>query len=37
MAMVTLQIENLPDELYYLIENIASENNLTVNEAVSLL
>jgi hypothetical protein len=32
--MATLQIENLPDELYYQIQGIASENNLTVNEAV---
>jgi len=32
--MATLQIENLPDELYYQIQGIASAKNLTVNEAV---
>jgi hypothetical protein len=32
--MATLQIENLPDELYYQIQGLASEKNFTVNEAV---
>lgn len=32
--MATLQIENLPDELYYQIQGIALEKKLTVNEAV---
>jgi hypothetical protein len=33
-AMATLQIENLPDELYSRIQYLASEKNLTLNEAV---
>ncbi|MBE9183933.1 MAG: hypothetical protein WBA89_16010 [Microcoleus sp.] len=32
--MATLQIENLPDELYSRIQYLASEKNLTLNEAV---
>jgi hypothetical protein len=32
--MATLQIENLPDELYSRIQSLASEKNLTLNEAV---
>lgn len=32
--MATLQIENLPDELYNSIQILAAENNLTLNEAV---
>ncbi len=32
--MATLQIENLPDELYNRIQSLAAENNLTLNEAV---
>jgi plasmid stability protein len=32
--MATLQIENLPDELYSRIQCLASENNFTLNEAV---
>ncbi|MBW4664543.1 MAG: hypothetical protein KME01_10145 [Chroococcus sp. CMT-3BRIN-NPC107] len=35
--MVTLQIENLPDELYNRIQNLAAENNFTLNEAVIYL
>jgi hypothetical protein len=33
-AMATLQIENLPDELYSQIERLAAENNFTFSEAV---
>ncbi|NJL68056.1 MAG: hypothetical protein HC849_08025 [Oscillatoriales cyanobacterium RU_3_3] len=32
--MATLQIENLPDELYSRIQCLASEQQLTLNEAV---
>ncbi|MBD2181324.1 hypothetical protein H6S82_01525 [Planktothrix sp. FACHB-1355] len=32
--MATLQIENLPDELYSRIQCLASEKNFTFNEAV---
>lgn len=32
--MATLQIENLPDELYSRIQCLASEKKLTLNEAV---
>ena len=32
--MATLQIENLPDELYNRIQFLASEKNFTLNEAV---
>ena len=32
--MATLQIENLPDELYDHIQSLASEQNVTLNEAV---
>ena len=32
--MATLQIENLPDELYSRIQCLASAKNLTLNEAV---
>jgi hypothetical protein len=32
--MATLQIDNLPDELYSRIQCLASEKNLTLNEAV---
>jgi hypothetical protein len=32
--MATLQIENLPDELYSRIQSLASEKNFTFNEAV---
>lgn len=32
--MATLQIENLPDELYSRIQRLAAENNFTLNEAV---
>lgn len=35
--MATLQIENLPDELYYRIQSLAAENNFTLNEAVIYL
>lgn len=31
--MATLQIENLPDDLYSRIQNLAAENNFTLNEA----
>ena len=34
MAMATLQIENLPDELYTRIQCLASEKKITLNEAV---
>jgi len=33
-AMATLQIENLPDELYSQIERLAAENNFTFSQAV---
>ncbi len=32
--MATLQIENLPDELYNRIQSFAAENNFTFNQAV---
>ncbi|MEW6494565.1 MAG: hypothetical protein AB1589_18910 [Cyanobacteriota bacterium] len=32
--MATLQIENLPDDLYSRIQSLAAENNFTLNEAV---
>lgn len=32
--MATLQIENLPDELYSRIQSLASDKNVTLNEAV---
>lgn len=32
--MATLQIENLPDELYSRIQSLAAESNFTLNEAV---
>ncbi|WP_374789297.1 MULTISPECIES: hypothetical protein [Aerosakkonema] len=32
--MATLQIENLPDELYSRIQCLASDKNVTLNEAV---
>lgn len=32
--MATLQIENLPDELYNRLQSLAAENNFTLNEAV---
>ncbi len=32
--MATLQIKNLPDELYSQIQGLATENNLTLDEAV---
>lgn len=32
--MTTLQIENLPEELYSRIQYLASEKNFTLNEAV---
>ncbi|BAS57315.1 hypothetical protein NIES2135_33280 [Leptolyngbya boryana NIES-2135] len=32
--MATFQIENLPDELYSQIQDLAAENNVTLNEAV---
>ena len=32
--MATLQIENLPDELYGRIQSLAAEHNFTFNEAV---
>jgi plasmid stability protein len=32
--MATLQIENLPDELYVRIQNLAAENNFTLDETV---
>jgi hypothetical protein len=32
--MATLQIENLPDDLYNCIQSLAAENNFTLNEAV---
>ncbi len=32
--MATLQIENLPDELYNHIQSLAAENNFTFNQAV---
>lgn len=32
--MATLQIENLPEELYSRIQCLASEKNFTLNEAV---
>lgn len=35
--MATLQIENLPDELYNRIQSLATENNFTLNEAVIYL
>jgi len=35
--MATLQIENLPDELYNRIQSLAAENNLTLNEAIIYL
>ena len=35
--MATLQIENLPDELYNCIQSLATENNFTLNEAVIYL
>ncbi|PSB02016.1 hypothetical protein [Merismopedia glauca] len=35
--MATLQIENLPDEIYSSIQTLAVENNLTVNEAIVYL
>lgn len=34
MAMATLQIQNLPDELYSRIQCLASEKNFTLNETV---
>jgi plasmid stability protein len=36
-AMATLQIENLPDELYKRIQSLAAENNFSVNEAAIYL
>jgi hypothetical protein len=35
--MVKLQIENLPDELFSRIQCLASEKNLTLNEAIVYL
>ncbi|NJK67292.1 MAG: hypothetical protein HC789_08730 [Microcoleus sp. CSU_2_2] len=35
--MATLQIENLPDELYSRLQGLASEKKLTLNEAVIYL
>ena len=35
--MATLQIENLPDDLYSRIQSLAAENNFTLNEAVIYL
>ncbi len=32
--MATLQIENLPDDLYNRIQSLAAENNFTLDEAV---
>jgi plasmid stability protein len=32
--MATLQIENLPDDLYSRIQSVAAENNLTLDEVV---
>lgn len=32
--MAILQIENLPDELYYQIQSLADANHCTLNEAV---
>ncbi|MEQ8963429.1 MAG: hypothetical protein RLP02_36915 [Coleofasciculus sp. C2-GNP5-27] len=32
--MATLQIENLPDELYNRIQSLAADHHLTLNEAV---
>jgi plasmid stability protein len=33
-TMATFQIENLPEELYSRIQDLAAKNNVTVNEAV---
>jgi hypothetical protein len=35
--MATIQIENLPDELYSSIQTLATENSITLNEAVIYL
>jgi len=35
--MATLQIENLPDELYQCVQNLAADRKLTVNETIVFL
>jgi hypothetical protein len=35
--MATLQIENLPDELYHRIQHLATEKKYTINEAIIYL
>lgn len=35
--MATLQIKNLPDELYHCVQNLADDRKLTVNETIIFL
>jgi antitoxin FitA len=35
--MATLQVENLPDEIYQCVQNLAATRKLTVNETIIFL